>query len=108
MFTLKCTKRFTFSYTAFIAERTNGLGSYSVTLYEGDQVVLPCHAYGYPQPYIAWVSNGVVLQNRSSDQDTNLVIDVNGTKGTITKYECYASNAHGKDLYVVTATHAGI
>jgi hypothetical protein len=56
---------------------------------------------------MAWVSEGVVLQNRTSDQDTNLVVIANGTKGTTTDYECWASNIHGKDLYVVTATRAG-
>ena len=96
-----------FSYTALIAERSNGLGSYSVTVYNDQQNVLPCHADGYPRPHVAWVSDGVVLQNRSSDQDTNLVILGNGTKGTTAKYECWANNVHGKDLYVVTATFAG-
>ena len=97
-----------FPPTAFIEERTNGLGSYSVTFYtDGQQAVLPCHSFAYPAPYIAWVSNGVVLQNRTSDQDTNLVVIANGTKGTTTDYECWASNIHGKDLYVVTATRAG-
>ena len=78
-----------------------------MTLYNGQQAVLPCHGDGYPPPRVAWVSDGVVLQNRSSDQDTNLVIVANGTKGTTAKYECWANNAHGKDLYVVTATFAG-
>ena len=95
-----------FLHIAFIEERT-GLGSYSVALYHGYQNVLPCHSYGYPAPYIAWVSNDVVLQNRTSDQDTNLVVIANGTKGTTTDYECWASNNHGKDLYSITATHTG-
>ncbi|CAB3988799.1 Pancreatic secretory granule membrane major glyco GP2 [Paramuricea clavata] len=95
-----------FLHTAFIEERI-GLGSYSVPLYHGYQNVLPCHSYGYPAPYIAWVSNGVVLQNRTSDQDTNLVVIANGTKGTTTDYECWASNIHGKDLYSITASHTG-
>ncbi|CAB3990373.1 partial [Paramuricea clavata] len=90
----------------FIKERT-GLGSHSVPLYHGYQNVLPCHSYGHPAPYIAWVSEGVVLQNRTSDQDTNLVVVANGTKGTTTDYECWASNIHGKDLYSITATHTG-
>ena len=95
-------------YTAFIEERTDGLGSKTVTLYEGSETVLLCHSYGYPKPYIAWLSNGLLLQNRSSDQDTNLVVKANGTIGTTTEYQCYATNPHGKDLYVVTATHAGM
>ena len=78
-----------------------------MTLYNVQQAVLPCHGDGYPPPRVAWVSDGVVLQNRSSDQDTNLVIVANGTKGTTAEYECWANNAHGKDLYVVTATFAG-
>ncbi len=96
-----------YSRAAFIEERTNGQGSSSVTIYNGYQKTLPCHSYGHPAPHIAWVSNGVVLQNRSSDQDTNLVVTANGTRGTTTKYECWASNVHGKDLYVITATHVG-
>ena len=91
--------------TAYIAERSNGRGRHDRTFYSGRLAVLPCEAYGNPTPYVAWVVNGVVLQNRTTD--TDLVLTVNLTKGSSQKYECYATNIHGKDYYDVTVTAAG-
>ena len=68
--------------------------------------MLTCPAMGYPRPRIVWVKDGVVVQNKTTH--TLLKWTVNVTKGSSSKYECYATNIHGKDYYPITVTIAGM
>ena len=91
---------------ASILERSNGRGSHNRVLYEGHSATLECSSKAYPNAYIAWLKNGVVIQNRTTD--TDLRWTVNDTKGSNIKYECYATNKHGKDYYPIDVTIAGM
>lgn len=74
-------------------------------VYKDRPTVLPCHAYGNPKPFVAWLTDGVILQNRTTD--TDLLLTTNLTRGSTKKYECYATNIHGKDYYDVTVEIGG-
>ncbi len=92
-------------YIAYITLREDGVGSHSHTVYEGLAAVLRCQANGFPIPHVAWVRDGVVIQNKTTY--TSLKWTVNDTKGSTHKYECHATNIHGKDYYPITVTVAG-
>ena len=67
--------------------------------------MLKCPAMGYPRPRTVWMKDGVVVQNKTIQY---LKWTVNVTKGSSSKYECYATNIHGKDYYSITVTIAGM
>ncbi|CAH3165693.1 unnamed protein product [Pocillopora meandrina] len=67
--------------------------------YYQTSITLVCpEPFGYPEPFAAWVKDGVVLQNSSSDLTLNLSIIAqrDTTKWTI---DCVASNKHGADYH---------
>lgn len=67
--------------------------------YYQTSITLVCpEPFGYPEPFVTWVKNGVVLQNSSSDLTLNLSIIAqrDTTKWTI---DCVARNKHGADYH---------
>ncbi|XP_022795010.1 uncharacterized protein LOC111333651 [Stylophora pistillata] len=67
--------------------------------YDQTSLTLVCpEPFGYPEPLVAWVKDGVVLQNSSSDLTLNLSIIIQ--RGITTwAIDCVASNKHGADYY---------
>ncbi|XP_022810391.1 uncharacterized protein LOC111347407, partial [Stylophora pistillata] len=67
--------------------------------YDKSSITLVCpEPFGYPEPFVAWVRDGVVLQNNTSDLTLNLSIIApwNNTTWTI---DCVANNKHGTDFH---------
>ena len=67
--------------------------------YDKSSLTLVCpEPFGYPEPFVAWVKDGVVLQNSTSDLTLNLSIIApwNNTKW---KIDCVVSNKHGTDFH---------
>lgn len=92
-----------YHFSAYITQRSYGPREH--VFYEGQVAVLNCDVMGYPKPYVAWLSDGVLIQNKTTDTALNLTI--NDTAGSKKTYECYASNIHGKDYLPITVTIAG-
>ena len=67
-------------------------------MYVGSSLSLLCpEPFGYPEPFVAWVKDGVVLQNSSSDMTLNLKAINQTYDGSV--IDCVASNKHGADYY---------
>ena len=59
---------------------------------DGDQVNLLCDADGYPEPYVAWIKNNVVLQNTTTSKTLH-ISHITTSQGGI--YTCTATNIGG-------------
>ncbi|XP_058958507.2 uncharacterized protein [Pocillopora verrucosa] len=67
--------------------------------YDKSSLTLVCpEPFGYPEPFVAWVKDGVVLQNSTSDLRLNLSIIASWNNNTW-KIDCVASNKHGTDFH---------
>lgn len=66
----------------------------------GTILYLGCNATGYPPPRVIWFRDKEVLQNRSIEESTSLVLR-NVTKDDGGKYICRATNLLGSDSYEV-------
>ena len=65
---------------------------------DGSSLSLFCpEPFGYPEPFVAWVKDGVVLKNSSSCRFLNLTA-VNQTYDG-SAIDCIASNKHGADYH---------
>lgn len=84
------------------------IGVPSITIYKssmnvvsGDQVYLHCNADGYPQPYVAWIKNGVVLQNSSTNYFYHIASITTSQAGI---YTCRATNEGGSVAHALNVT----
>ena len=67
-------------------------------VYDGAMVSLLCpEPFGYPEPFVAWVKDGVVLKNSSSSRFLNLTAINQTYDGS--EIDCIASNKHGADYH---------
>lgn len=67
--------------------------------YHKSSITLVCpEPFGYPEPFVAWVRDGVVLQNSTSDLTLNLSIIAPWNNNTWT-IDCVANNKHGTDFH---------
>ena len=75
--------------------------SSTTVLDQGIPVHLTCpRPFGYPEPYMAWVRDGIVYQNTTSTtvfQDNALYERRNESV-----WECIVSNVHGSDVHTFT------
>lgn len=72
----------------------------------GTILYLGCNATGYPPPRVIWFRDKEVLQNRSIEESTSLVLR-NVTKDDEGKYICRATNLLGSDSYEVQVNFTG-
>ena len=63
-------------------------------------------ATGYPSPRVIWFRDEEVLQNRSIEESTSLVLR-NVTKNDDGKYNCTATNLLGRESYEVQVNVIG-
>lgn len=67
-------------------------------VYDGSSLNLFCpEPFGYPEPFIVWVKDGVILKNSSSDFFLNLTAVNQTSDGSA--IDCIASNKHGADYH---------
>lgn len=67
--------------------------SLDMTVYEKENVTLVCNALGDTPPYVAWIHNGHVIQNRTSN--TQLVLQAVHVDSS-GMYVCQANNQNGE------------
>lgn len=75
-------------------------------VYQGNTAALACPAMGFPRPYFAWLKDGVVIKNTTTD--AHLKWTVNDTIGSSHTYACHITNVHGKDYYPFKVAVAGV
>ncbi|XP_027042390.1 vascular endothelial growth factor receptor 1-like isoform X1 [Pocillopora damicornis] len=73
---------------------------------QGMTLHLDFDATGYPSPRVIWFRDEQVLQNRSIEESTSLVLR-NVTKNDEGKYNCTATNLLGSDSYEVQVNVIG-
>ncbi|XP_029184604.1 peroxidasin-like [Acropora millepora] len=79
-----------------ITIRTN-----AVSAVKGDQVNLHCDADGYPEPYVAWVKGGIVLQNTTTSKTLHITNIATSQAGI---YTCTATNIAGSVSHSIDVT----
>ncbi|XP_031558938.1 uncharacterized protein LOC116295298, partial [Actinia tenebrosa] len=67
------------------------------TVVQGLPTALTCPVFGYPEPFVAWVRDGVIHQNTT----TTSVFKENelNENRNQSKWECIVSNIHGSDFH---------
>ena len=96
--------RIKLSFTAYFKLREDNARLQSYKVYEGHIAVIKSMIVGYPRPHVAWLRDGVLLQNETQSY---LKWTVNDTKGSSYKLDLNATNIHGKDYYPITVNVAG-
>lgn len=79
-----------------ITIRTN-----AVSAVKGAQVNLYCDADGYPEPYVAWVKGGIVLQNTTTSKTLHITNIATSQAGI---YTCTATNIAGSVSHSIDVT----
>ena len=96
--------RIKLSFTAYFMLRDDNARLQTYKVYEGHIAAIKSMIVGYPRPHVAWLRDGVLLQNETQSY---LKWTVNDTKGSTYQLDLNATNKHGKDYYPITVTVAG-
>lgn len=73
----------------------------AVIAVNGRQVDLYCDADGYPEPYVAWVKGGTVLQNTTTSKTLRITHILTSQAGI---YTCTATNIGGSVSHSIDVT----